>query len=63
MYQDPRSKSYVLIGTLYGAGYDCKDGRVSSRSRNGQWNKVSIRVNYIKRVMRDMGETLCENGY
>ena len=62
MYLDPRSKSYVVIGTLYGGGYDCGNERVYSHegSKNGLWNKVSIRVDYIKEVMKDMGETLCE---
>ena len=64
MYLDPSTQSYVLIGTVQGSGYDCRSGETTEveGSNNGMWNKVSNHVDFVKKVMREMGETPCRPG-
>jgi len=65
MYWNRRAQHYVLIGTVHGKGYDCTSGKVRKLegSTNGVWNKVSNWVNYIRWLMRSMGETACQSSY
>ena len=61
MLWDQLNEKYVLIGTVKGGGYDCGGDKVNTLegSSDGLWNKVSKWVPFIKRVMKDMGETSC----
>jgi len=64
MFGDTSSgtEKFVLIGTVNGAGYDCrKDVRHEIEgSDNGVWNKVSYHVDWIKQTAQELGETLCQ---
>ena len=64
MYLNRRSQRFVLIGTVRGHGYDCREHRVNmfENSNFGVWNKVSHWVNFIKGVMKDLGEPVCWSG-
>jgi len=64
MYLDPSTQSYMLIGTVQGSGYDCRSGETIEveGSSNGMWNKVSNHVDFVKKVMTEMGETPCRPG-
>jgi hypothetical protein len=61
MYYNKRKASYVLIGTVKGGGYDCHEDKTFTfeKSTNGLWNKVSYWVDWIKKLMDEMGETAC----
>ena len=61
MYYNKKKTSYVLIGTVKGAGYDCRGDKTTlfEQSTNGLWNKVSYWVVWIKKLMDKMGETAC----
>ena len=61
MYYNRKKSSYVLIGTVKGGGYDCTDDRTYrwENSTNGVWNKVSYWVDWIKKLITEMGETTC----
>ena len=62
MFYNETINSYVLIGTVYGGGYNCKNFKVSKRYRGeGRWNKVSFHVPWIKETMIRHGEKVCEN--
>jgi hypothetical protein len=58
MYLEPELDQYILIGTVMGRGYNCKDDIVeeSEGSTNGVWNKVSAWVDWINKEMKEMGE-------
>merc|ERR1719315_288226 len=62
MYYNKTTSRYVLIGTVYGAGYDCRTDKVSKfeGSENGVWNKVSAHMEWIKDTMEELGETVCK---
>ena len=62
MYYNNTTSRYVLIGTVYGAGYDCRTDKVSKfeGSENGVWNKVSAHMEWIKDTMEELGETVCK---
>jgi len=61
MYLNQRTLKYVVIGTVRGNGYDCRDGTVANFEKTtfGLWNKVSNWVDFTKGVMRAMGEPVC----
>ena len=63
MYFNQTRRSFVLIGTVQGGGYDCRTGQVSTfeGSRNGVWNKVSAHMDWIEITMDKLGETICKN--
>ena len=63
MYFNRTRRSFVLIGTVNGGGYDCRTDQVSTfeGSRNGVWNKVSAHMDWIKITMNELGETICSN--
>ena len=63
MYLNRTTQKFVLIGTVFGGGYDCKKDVVNAweGSRNGLWNKVSAHMNWIKRTMHELGEEICKN--
>jgi len=44
---------FILIGTVFGQGYDCRRGKFGSfeGSNDGIWNKVSTHSDWIKRTM------------
>ena len=62
MYYNNATSRYVLIGTVYGGGYDCRTDKVSKfeGSENGVWNKVSAHMEWIKDTMEGLGETICK---
>jgi len=64
MYYNKTTSRYVLIGTVYGGGYDCKRDRVTlfEGSNNGVWNKVSAHMWWIQNVMAGLGENVCKAG-
>jgi len=50
IYQTPGSGRWVIIGTVYGAGFDCRTGQVQSSlegHKEGIWNKVSAHSGWI----------------
>merc|ERR1719341_2835627 len=49
MYQVPGSGRWVIIGTVYGAGFDCRSGEVKpfEGHEEGIWNKVSAHTDWI----------------
>ena len=61
MYIDNQTRSYVLVGTVLGHGYNCnsRDVRKFEGSNNGLWNKVSLWVDWIKGKMEEFGESQC----
>jgi len=48
----------IIIGTVVGVGYDCKNNRVSrfEGSTNGVWNQVSVWVDWIRSTMNLLHE-------
>ena len=62
MYLDPELDQHIIIGTVLGFGYDCKNDTVneSEGSENGLWNKVSTWVDWINKEMKEMGEKGCK---
>ena len=62
MYYNKTTSRYVLIGTVHGGGYDCRNDRVTKfeGSDNGLWNKVSAHMEWIKDTMEGLGETICK---
>ena len=64
MYYNQTTSRYVLIGTVYGAGHDCRTDKVKyfEGSDNGVWNKVSAHMEWIKDTMEGLGETICRAG-
>ena len=63
MYLEPELDRWIIIGTVMGSGYSCKDDTVneSEGSTNGLWNKVSVWVDWINKVMKEMGEKGCKD--
>ena len=63
MYINKTTRSYVLIGTLKGGGYDCETDRLNTfdGSNNGLWCKVSTHMSWIKSTMDSLGEKVCTN--
>ena len=61
MYYEKKSNQYVLIGTVKGHGYDCRDDNVTKfeGSTNGVWNKVSAHMEWIQDTMDKLGEKGC----
>ena len=62
MYFDNKTESYILIGTVFGNGYDCAQNKLHryEGSRDGLWNKVSKWVNWIKTELTyNLGEEIC----
>ena len=55
-YNDTISK-YVLIGTVFGNGYDCDTDTVSTPE--GVWNRVSAHMEWIQEKMEELGECMC----
>ena len=52
---------FHVSGTLFGAGYNCKDNTVSVTEgfHDGIWNNVSKHVPWIENIAAEMGEKLC----
>ena len=63
MYLEPELDQWIIIGTVMGSGYSCEDDTVleSEGSTNGLWNKVSVWVDWINKVMKEMGEKGCKD--
>ena len=63
MYLNKTTEKYILIGTVQGSGYDCREDTVSAfeGSTNGVWNKVSAHMEWIKKIMEEMGENGWQN--
>ena len=61
MYKDEKKGGYVIIGTAFGQGYDCKKDKVLllEKSDNGLWNRVSQWIYWIKSLMEDYEENQC----
>jgi len=66
MFYDKPTSRYVLIGTLYGGGYNCESNTVNKfnvsdfeTSTNGIWNKVSAHMEWITKTMDKVGEKGC----
>jgi len=60
MFYNETTSKYVLIGTLQGGGYDCREDQVNlfQGYKVGVWNKVSAHMEWIKKTMDELGETL-----
>jgi len=56
MFYNRTTSRYVLIGTVNGYGYNCKDGRVNG---GGRWNKVSAHMGWILNTLNRLGEKGC----
>ena len=52
--QDPVSKKWTIIGTVYGSGYDCRTNRTNGK---GKWNKVTAYLDWIKATIA--GDNTC----
>ena len=65
MYFNTSVSRYVLIGTVKGAGYDCKTNTVNKfeGSTNALWNKVTAHMDWIKDTLNKLGEKGCWNSY
>ena len=63
MYLNECSSRYVLIGTVFGFGYDCTTGKVREfeDERDGIWNKVSAHMEWIEDNMRQLGQQICRS--
>ena len=61
MYLDTKIRSYVIVGTVIGLGYDCRSDNVATfkESDSGVWNRVSYWVDWIKEKMEEFGENQC----
>jgi len=61
MFYDEAKNKNILIGTVFGFGYNCKKDTVAEveGSTNGLWNKVSFHVSWIREIAEEMGEELC----
>jgi len=61
MFYNKTTSKYVLIGTVYGKGYNCETGRpgLFERQTDGIWNKVSAHMEWIKKKMEGLGERVC----
>jgi len=62
MFYNKTTSKYVLIGTVSGEGYDCRTDTTSyfERTTDGIWNKVSAHMEWIKKKMDELGETVCK---
>lgn len=54
MYRDKISGRYVIIGTVFGGGFNCRKNEIMTidGSTNGVWNMVSYHADWIKRQIR-----------
>ena len=61
MYYDLQKRVYVIIGTVFGLGYDCKTNTVKKfeGKSDGIWNKVSHWVGWIKEKLAEYDEPTC----
>ena len=64
MYQNPSTHRWTLIGTVQGAGYNCRKDSMGmfEGSTNGVWNKVTAHMKWIRKTMEGLGETVCQQG-
>ena len=62
MYLNESTNKYVLIGTVQGGGYDCRDGTLSNwqGQTDGIWNKVTEHMEWREENMRKLEETICK---
>merc|ERR1712142_112402 len=62
MYQKETTGRFVLIGTVFGQGFNCKTGGVGrfEGTTDGIWNKVSAHMQWIERNMNQLGELVCK---
>ena len=62
MYQSKYTGRWVLIGTVYGQGYNCGNERVQrfDGQKDGIWNKVSAHMRWIERKMNQLGGKVCK---
>ena len=61
MFYNKTTSKYVLIGTVFGNGYNCGNGGLTwfEGTTDGIWNKVSAHMDWIKKTMEKMGEKVC----
>ena len=62
MYLNSTTGRSILIGTVYGGGYNCQNNNlgVFEGSTNGLWNMVSNWVKWIRmELIKEMGEPVC----
>jgi len=63
MYFNRTTSRFVLIGTVYGGGYDCREDRlghwIDFNNNDGLWNKVSAHMYWIQETMEKLGEKVC----
>ena len=62
MFYNETTSRYVLIGTVFGQGYDCRKNYVNKfeGTTDGIWNKVSAHMEWIQRAMEELGEKVCK---
>lgn len=51
MYKTPQSDKWVIIGTVQGGGFDCRDGDLIGNKTGqayGRWNRVLAYVDWIQ---------------
>jgi len=60
MHQDPTTKRWTIIGTVYGGGYDCRTG--NGAYRKGYWNKVTAHLDWIKDILANDQGVRCQGG-
>lgn len=54
VHQDPTSKRWTIIGTLYGGGYNCRSDTLNGK---GSWNKVTDHLDWINKVLAEDSST------
>jgi len=55
LHQDPNSLRWMIIGTVWGGGYDCRTG--NGREGSGAWAKVSGHLDWINSIIA--GSLVC----
>ena len=63
MIRNSRTDRFVLIGTVFGQGFNCKTDFVGTfeGQKDGIWNKVSAHMEWIEDNMKQMGQKICKH--
>ena len=55
MHKNETTGRWSIIGTVYGAGYLCRKGKVKKflGSTDGLWSSVPAQLDWVKKVMEE----------